>query len=129
MDRVGDMITTIVNAQRVGKERVAVPFTVFHERLASFLQKKGAVAKVRTQKRDKGKLILTLLYEGERPKILEGRRLSRPGGRVYVGYKELPYRGGRPGFYVVSTPDGLMDEEEARKKKVGGELICAIWEA
>ncbi len=129
MDNVANMLTTIVNAQRVGKERAVVSSTVFKERLARFLQEKGAIAKVRIQETDKGKLIMSLSYDKGRPKIVEAKRISRPGGRSYVGYANLPYRGKRPGFYVVSTSEGLMDEQEARKKKLGGELICAVWEA
>jgi len=126
MDTVANMFTTLINAQRVGRERVAVPHSRFKEQLAHLLRDKGVVSRVRLQEGVKPKLVITLLYDDGVPKVGEYRRLSKPGRRLYVTHDTLPHRGGRPGFYVISTSRGLMDEVTARHDKIGGELICEI---
>lgn len=128
MDPVADMLTTLVGAQRVGKERVAVPYSRFKEQLAGLLQKKEAVAAARVQEGSRPKLIITLAYRDGKPKVRCARRLSRPGRRRYVTKEKLPWASGRPGFYVVSTSAGLMDEVEARRRGLGGELVCEVWQ-
>ena len=122
------MLTSLITAQRVGKDRVAVPYSRFKEQLAGFLQKKKMVSSTRVQEGAKAKLIISLAYQDKEPKIGQVRRLSSPGRRCYVKAGELPWAGGRAGFYVVSTSSGLMDEVEARRKGLGGELVCEIWE-
>lgn len=128
MDPIANMLTSLITAQRVGKERVAVPYSRFKEQLAGFLQKKKVISSIRLQEGIKAKLIISLAYQDKQPKISEVHRLSSPGRRRYVKANELPWAGGRPGFYVVSTSSGLMDEVEARRKGLGGELVCEIWE-
>lgn len=128
MDTVANMLTTIVNAQRVGKERVAIPYSRFSKELLEFLQKKGVLAKVRVQESPRAKLVVTLAYdEEERPKISGVKRISAPGRRSYIKHSAIPFTYQGYGFLVLSTPEGLMDDSQARKKGVGGELICAIW--
>lgn len=129
MDTIANMLVALVNAQKVGKERVVVPYSQLKESLVSVMQKKGVVLKFKIKDGVKPKLVVTLAYDKEKPKISEVRRISKPGCRVYVTCKELPYCGGRPGFYIVSTSSGLMDEREAKKRKLGGELICVVWRA
>ncbi len=128
MDVIANMLNIIVNAQQVGKERVAVPYSSNKQRLAGFLQAKKMIAKVRVQEGGIKKLVLTLKYVDGQPIINRVKRISKPGRRYYVGHKDLPRAGGRPGFYVLSTSGGLKDEVEARKEGLGGELICEIWE-
>lgn len=127
MDPIADMLTSLLNAQRVGKKRVAVPYSNFKKSLLEFLQAKGMIASFRLQDSPKAKLIVTLKYEDEEPAIHGVRRYSKPGSRYYVGSTEIPYTYQGIGLMVVSTPEGLKDEKQARKEKVGGELICAIW--
>ena len=127
MDVIANMLVTLVNAQKVGKERVVVPYSLFKESLVGVLQKKGVVHKFKVKAGDKPKLVIALDYDEKRLKIGEIKRVSKPGRRIYVTYKELPYCGGRPGFYVLSTSSGLMDEREAKQRKLGGELICVVW--
>jgi small subunit ribosomal protein S8 len=129
MDVIANMLVTLVNAQKVSKERVAVPYSKFKENLISVLQKKGVVTKMKVKAGVKPKLVITLAYDQGMPKIVKVHRVSKPGCRVYVTYKDLPHCGGRPGFYVVSTSQGLMDEREAREKKLGGEIVCVVWKA
>lgn len=128
MDPLANMLTIIVNAQKVGKERVAVEYSSFKEELAKLLQSKHVVSKVRVQEGPKSKIIITLAYDDGDPKITSAARLSKPGSRHYIKHKKLPYTGGRPGLFVVSTSQGLMDQNEARSKNLGGELLCVIWQ-
>lgn len=126
MDVIANMLTAILNAQRVQKERVTIPYSVFKESLARFFQERGLVSAQRVQSGPTPKLILTLAYTNGKAKIYNLRRLSKPGLRRYVSCADLPYNGGRPGFYVISTAHGLMDEKQAREKQLGGELICEV---
>jgi small subunit ribosomal protein S8 len=123
------MLVALVNAQKVKKGRVVVPYSQLKEGLIGVMQKKGIVSKMKVKAGVKPKLIVTLAYDNEEPKISQIKRISKPGCRVYVTHKDLPYCNGRPGFYIVSTSNGLMDENEARKSKLGGEVVCVVWRA
>lgn len=128
MDPIADMLTSLVNAQRAGKKRVAVPYSKFKKELLDLLVQKGSVAHVRTQESPKAKLVVTLEYdEFGQPAMRGVKRISKPGRRVYARSKKMPFTYSQIGFIVVSTPEGLMDELQARREKIGGELICAIW--
>ncbi len=127
MDQIANMLTSLLNAQRIGKARVAVPYSGFKKDLLDFLQEKGKIAKVRLQKSPRTKLIVTLAYDKKTAAISGLKRLSSPGKRMYVKSDEIPYSYQGYGFIVVSTPEGLMDDKRARQKGQGGELICAVW--
>lgn len=129
MDSIANMLTALLNAQRVGKTRVAVPYSQFKEQLALLFQAKGLVASVRVQEGPRAQLLLTLAYDDEsgQPKIHGVRRLSTPGRRQYAKQRELPYPVQSQGAIVVSTPQGLMSDAEARRAGMGGELVCEIW--
>jgi small subunit ribosomal protein S8 len=128
MDPIADMLTTLLNASRVGKKRAAVPYSEFKKSLLQFLQDKGLVASFRLQDSPQPKFIVTLKYDdNEEPVITGVCRYSKPGSRYYVGSQEIPYAYQGMGMMVISTSAGLKDEKEARKQKLGGELICAIW--
>lgn len=128
MDTVGNMLTTIVNAQRVRKERVALPYSRLNEKLVELLVAQKRLATFRVQEGTPAKLIVTLQYDPTSlPGIRGVRRISRPGARHYVSREDLPYPTHGEGFYVVSTPQGLMSETQARKSGLGGELIGEIW--
>ena len=127
MDPIGDMLTSLINAQRAGKARVAVPHSKFKKQLLDFLVQKGMVDHVRMQESPRSKLVVTLKYPNGEPAIRGVRRISKPGQRVYASAARMPYSYQSIGFVVISTPQGLIDESQARRQKVGGELICAIW--
>lgn len=127
MDTVANTLNTLVNAQRVGKKRVAVPYSNFSKALLDFLVQKERVAHVRVQKSPRSKLVVTLAYDGNVPRIQGVRRISRPGRRDYTKGRSISYKYAGTGFMVISTPAGLMDDRQARTKGVGGEVICAIW--
>ncbi len=127
MDSVADMLTSILNAQRVRKARVAVPYSNFKKDLLEFLRDKGVVAKIKVQDSPRNKLIVTLLYDNDQPAIRGIKRISSPGKKTYVSADQIPFSYSGYGFIVVSTSQGLMDDQQARQKGLGGELICAVW--
>lgn len=128
MDTIANMLTSILNAQRVGKKRVVVPYSRFKVRLAELLRDKGLIATFRQEEGTSPALVLTLAYDEQGSARIHGlRRLSSPGQRQYVSRHEIPYSLDGVGMVVVSTPKGLMDDTRARKEGMGGELVCEIW--
>lgn len=128
MDTIANMLNSIINAQRVKKQRAAVDYSRFKESLARLLQERGWIADFRMQEGPRPKLIFTLTYdESGAPRIAGIRRLSKPGQRLYVSAARIPYSRDGLGSVIVSTPQGLMDDKKARKLGLGGELVCEIW--
>lgn len=128
MDAIANMLTTIINAQRVGKPRVAVPYSRFKEQLAKLLREQGLLAAVRVQEGPRAKLVLTLAYDEAGSARIKGvRRLSTPGQRYYVSSHKIPFSQVQSGMMIVSTPQGLMAGMQARRAGVGGELVCEVW--
>ncbi|MDP3996983.1 MAG: 30S ribosomal protein S8 [Candidatus Andersenbacteria bacterium] len=128
MDTIANMLTSLINAQRAGKQRVAVPYSGIKERLAQILQEKGFLSALRVQSGPKAKLVLTLAYDEKGQARIHGlKRISRPGQRWYVKKSRIPYSMDGMGCIVLSTPQGLMDDHKARKAGLGGEMICEIW--
>jgi small subunit ribosomal protein S8 len=126
-DPISDMLTRIRNASQAGLPTVEIPHSRLKESLAGILKREGYVSEF-TVAGDKVKnLKLRLKYEG-RQGIIEGLlRISRPGRRVYVGSTELPRVRGGLGIAVLSTSRGLMTSAEARKNRLGGEVLCHVW--
>jgi small subunit ribosomal protein S8 len=127
MDTIGNMLTTLVNAQRARKKRVAVPYSAYKKELLALLADKGVIAGVRVQESPKARLVVTLAYDDQRPRLTGAKRISRPGRKMYARHNEIPYTYQGYGFIVLSTSKGVMDEAKARREKTGGELVCAIW--
>jgi small subunit ribosomal protein S8 len=126
-DSISDMLTRIRNATRVTLPTVEVPHSKIKESIANILKSEGYVAEVATEGKLPKKLKLKLKYEGKRS-VIEGlRRISKPGLRNYVGATDIPRVRGGLGTAIVSTSEGLMTGVQARKKNLGGELICYIW--
>ncbi len=127
-DPISDMLTSIKNAQAVLKETVEVPFSNFKYEIAKILEKNGFIAKTEKKGKKIKKLIeITLKYDNKRPAISGLKKISKPGQRIYKKAKELkPVKGGY-GIAIISTSKGLMTNKEARKQKLGGEVICEMW--
>jgi small subunit ribosomal protein S8 len=128
MDQITDMLNRIRNAQAVGHAKAEIPFSNLKYEIAKILEKKSLVSKTEKKGRKAQKLIeITLKYSDKIPAISGLKRISKPGQRIYRGFKQLkPVKSGY-GIAVVSTPKGLMTDKEARKQKTGGEVICQIW--
>lgn len=127
-DPIADMLTRIRNAQRVRKDFVEVPYSKLKSHLADILKNEGYIAGVDVEENLGRKTIqLELKYENAEPVIKELNRVSKPGRRVYVGAKNIPYVFDDLGIAVISTSQGLMTNKQARAKKVGGEVLCEIF--
>lgn len=126
-DPVSDMFIRIKNAQNAGHEFARAPYSKFKFEIAKTLERAGLVASVdRKGKRIRKTLEIALLSREEKPLITNVRMISKPSRRLYISYKDLnPAKLG--GVLVLSTPKGVMSSVEARKEKVGGELIAEVW--
>jgi small subunit ribosomal protein S8 len=128
-DPIADMLTRIRNAVAVGHERVAMPASKLKVNIARILADEGFIDRYEVvENGHRSELELVLRYaERRRPAILGLKRVSRPGHRVYAGAMELPRVQGGLGVAVVSTSQGLMPDREARKRRLGGEIVCEVW--
>jgi small subunit ribosomal protein S8 len=127
IDPISDMLTRIRNAQRALLPAVEVPHSKMKESIANILKKEGYVADVAVEGKGFKTIHLKLKYQGKKA-VIEGlRRVSRPGLRNYVGATEIPRVRGGLGVAVVSTPEGVMTGTQARRKNIGGELLCYVW--
>ncbi|MGD0350673.1 MAG: 30S ribosomal protein S8 [Verrucomicrobiota bacterium] len=126
-DPISDMLTRIRNAGRALRPVVAVPHSRMKETIANILKKEGYVAEVAVEGKTPKTINIKLKYQGKK-NVIEGlRRISKPGLRHYVGATEIPRVLGGLGVSVISTPEGVMTGTEAKKKNLGGELLCYIW--
>ena len=128
-DPVSDMLARLRNAIRARHDRLEVPSSRLKKSVAEILKRTGYLADVR-ESEDSGRKSLTLVlkYGRQRESAIDGlRRVSRPGRRVYVGHDRIPLVYSGLGMAILSTSRGLMTDIEARKNKVGGELLCEVW--
>ena len=127
-DPIADMLNRLVNAQAVKKETVEVPFSQIKYAIAKILEQKGFVKSVEFKgKRTKKLIDIVLLYPDGAPRIAGVKRISRPGQRVYAPTQRLRSIRSGLGIAIISTSKGLMTNKEARKEKVGGEVLCEIY--
>lgn len=126
-DPIADMLTIIRNAQAVSKETVELPFSKFKFEVAKILEKNGFVGKVEKKGKKDKILEIVLKYDEKTPVIMGLKRASKPGQRIYSEFKKMQKVKGGFGISIVSTSRGLMTNKEARKQKLGGEIICEVW--
>ncbi len=128
MDPIADMLTCIRNAQMVGHKTVIVPFSKVKREMLSIFKKEGFIKDFREIKqKDLPFLKIYLKYKDKKPVIHGLKRISKPGRRVYVSASKIPVVLGGLGVAIISTSSGIMTDKEARKKKIGGEILCEIW--
>jgi len=129
VDPIADTLTRIRNAIMARKKSVVIPASKMKLELARILKEEGYIEDYQyLDEKPQGKIEIQLKYdEQKRPVILGLRRVSRPGRRIYRGYKDLPRVLDGLGMAIVSTSEGIMTDHEARKRKIGGEVICEIW--
>ena len=121
-DPVGDMLIRIKNAYLAGKESLDIPSSSAKEHIAKVLKERAVVKEYSVKDQ-----IMTVVLNMERDRILQINRLSTSGRRIYMGYTKLySVKGGR-GFLLVNTSQGMMTEVEAKKKKIGGEVLAEIF--
>ncbi|MGI6103120.1 MAG: 30S ribosomal protein S8 [Patescibacteria group bacterium] len=129
MDPIADMLTRIRNAAALQKPTVVIPHSRLKAGILEILKEKEYIEDVATETAEDGvkkQLIVTLKYHGGIPAIRTLRRISRPGLRIYRGAAELPRPRGDFGLMIVSTPAGLMTGAEAKRRHMGGEVICEV---
>ena len=129
VDPIGDMITRIRNAQMRMLNKVRVPHSKFREKILDILKQEGYIAdyKVLSDTNIKSSLSVDLKYNNGLPVIKEINRVSKPGRRIYVRATSIPKIKNGLGVAIVSTSIGIMTDNDARSKNVGGEIICKIF--
>jgi small subunit ribosomal protein S8 len=129
MDSIADMLVRINNALKVKKEAVDLPHSKMKEGIGKIMLAEGYISKCEVLTRlNKKYLRLNLKYDQANKSLIEGlRRISTPGRRVYVGVPGIRRVQAGFGTAIISTSAGLMTDEQARAKKIGGEVVCHIW--
>lgn len=124
-DPIADMLTRIRNAQLARQHEVVVPYAKLKYALAQVLEREGWITGLAALEQNT-KLKILLKYDQNQPLITSLKRISTPGRRVYVNRHNLPHVMNNFGTAIISTPRGLMTSDEARRAKLGGEVICEI---
>nr|ARC98543.1 ribosomal protein S8 [Potentilla purpurea] len=131
-DTIADIITSIRNADMNEKRTVRIPSTNITENIVKILLREGFIENVRKhQESNKFFLVLTLRHRRNRKgpyrTVLNLKRISRPGLRIYSNYQRIPRILGGMGIVILSTSRGIMTDREARIEGIGGEILCYIW--
>ena len=126
-DTISDMLTRIRNANLVKSNTVVIPFTRINKKIGEILQKEGFIEAF--EESNSKELVFLLKYIGpkKKPCIINLKRISKPGLRIYVNHKEIPKILGGLGILILSTSKGIMTDKKARILHLGGEILCAIW--
>jgi small subunit ribosomal protein S8 len=133
-DTIGDMLTRIRNACLAKKAILIIPFTRINQQIAQILEKEGFIQSYQTSL-DVQNIIVRLkyrskaIYRGKKKEscITNLKRISKPGLRIYSNSREIPRILGGTGIVILSTPEGLLTDREARLRGIGGELLCSVW--
>ncbi len=128
-DPIGDMLTRIRNGQMAKLATVESPASVFRKHVLEVLQREGYIRTFSEEERGNGRssLIIELKYHEGEPAIRRIDRVSTPGRRVYARIKDLPRVYNGLGISILSTPQGVMSDNEARAAHVGGEVLCRVF--
>ncbi|MDD2758276.1 MAG: 30S ribosomal protein S8 [Patescibacteria group bacterium] len=126
-DPIADMLTRIRNASMIKKPEVVLPYSNLKMAIAGILVREGYLAKAEMIKDKKPQLALTLKYDGRESAVQHIKRISKPGHRQYVKNDELGKILNGLGLVILSTPKGVMTDAEARRAKVGGEVLCEVY--
>ncbi|TMA50341.1 MAG: 30S ribosomal protein S8 [Deltaproteobacteria bacterium] len=128
-DPIADMLTRVRNATAARKASVDVPWSRHKEEIARVLVQEGYLGAAATIEAEPRRVLrIDLRYDNQRRPVITGiRRVSRPSLRVYVGMDKIPAVRGGLGINVLSTPKGVLVDRDARREKVGGEVICTVW--
>lgn len=128
-DPISDMLARLRNAMIARKKILSVPASKLKMEILRILKEEGYIEDFKyVEEKPQARIEIFLKYdENKRPVIAGLRRISKPGKRVYHGYQKLPKVMDGLGIAIVSTSQGIMTDHEARKKRIGGEVICEIW--
>lgn len=127
-DPISDLLTRIRNAGRAGHKKVDIPASKIKKEITKILLENGFIQDYLLIKDDKQGLIRIFLKYDEGKNIINGlKKISKPGQRRYVGVKEIPRVYNNIGMAIMSTPKGIITDRDARKLRVGGEVLCFVW--
>ena len=126
-DPIGDMIARVKNAQARNHKKVNLPSSNFKSKIADILKNEGFIKDFKVNEDKKPILLLELKYHSGNPVITNFERVSKPGRRIFSSADSLPKINNGLGIAIVSTPKGVMTDMDARKQKVGGEIICKVF--
>ncbi len=129
VDPIGDMFTRIRNGQMRNLNSVSIPASKFRSKILEILKTEGYISSFFLESNDNNKKIIKVnlkYYEGT-PVIKEIKRISKPGRRVYSRATSIPKIQNGLGMAIISTPQGVMSDIEARKNNIGGEIICKVF--
>ena len=128
-DPISDFLTRLRNASKAGLAQCVSPHSKLKESLAGILKAEGFVREVAagTDERGHKTIVVTMKYVDSAPVITGLKRTSTPGRRMYSGYSEIPRVLNGLGLSIISTSKGLMKDQDARRNKLGGELVCTVW--
>ena len=127
-DPIGDMIARVKNAQERNHKDVELPSSNFKVKIAGILKNEGFIKDFKvTNEKNKSTISLELKYHSGNPVISTFERVSKPGRRIFSSAEGLPKINNGLGIAIVSTPKGVMTDIDARKQRVGGEIICKVF--
>lgn len=127
-DPIADLLTRIRNAAAVGKNEIRVPSSKLKKVVAEQLKKNGYLEAVKTEEGSpRDTLVVTINKPGENTTINEIARVSKPGRRVYVGVNDIPKVKSGRGLVLISTSKGVVTGQEARKERLGGEVLLSVY--
>ena len=126
-DPIGDMLARIKNAQVRNHSKVSLPSSKFKSKIADVLKAEGYIIGYKINDDKKPSIEINLKYNAGNPVINTIERISKPGRRIFSSASSLPKINNGLGIAIVSTPQGVMTDVDARKKKLGGEIICKVF--
>ena len=127
-DPIGDMIARIKNASLRNYKKVQIPSSKFKIKIADVLKSEGYIIDYKiTNDEGKDNILIDLKYNSGNPVISSIQRVSKPGRRIFSSAESLPKVSNGLGIAIISTPKGVMTDQEARKNQVGGEIICKVF--
>ena len=126
-DPIGDMLARIKNAQVRNHSKVSLPSSKFKAKIAEVLKSEGYIIDYKINDEEKPSIEINLKYNLGNPVINTIERISKPGRRIFSSASSLPKINNGLGIAIVSTPQGVMTDVDARKKKLGGEIICKVF--
>lgn len=128
-DPIADMLTRIRNANKLRYEEVSMPTSKMKEGISEILKNQGFITSYRLEENEgKKTLVIVLKYSSSGERVITGlKRISKPGLRIYSEADRIPSVLKGLGIAIVSTPNGLLTDHQARKQHVGGEILCYVW--
>ena len=127
-DPIGDMIARVKNAQARNHKKVELPSSNFKSKIADILKNEGFIKDFKVSTAEKKNILsLELKYHSGNPVISNFERVSKPGRRIFSSADSLPKINNGLGIAILSTPKGVMTDIDARKQKVGGEIVCKVF--